>query len=305
MRNILRFLAGVVLACSLVGCGSATTEEASNNVELDSTALRVAVLPTMECLPFYVAQECGLYDSLHLSVNLLTFNASMDADTALHNKRTDVAVTDLVKANLWCSQGDSISILMSADLNLYLVTAATARIKSAKSLKEKIIAITRHSALDYSTDQILTSVNLKSEELNKPQINNIALRASMLDQQQYDGALLPEPYATVSEGKGARRVIGSGDVGCAANMMVLVASDSVQKARKADISLLLKAYDMAVDLINKKAKHEAPLLLSYLPMDEQVPDSLAHVPQFKHAAMPPDSATNSTRQWLKSRSLVK
>ena len=30
----------------------------------DSTALRVVVMPTLDCLPMYVAEECGLFDSL-------------------------------------------------------------------------------------------------------------------------------------------------------------------------------------------------------------------------------------------------
>lgn len=270
---------------------------------VDSTALRVAVLPTMECLPLYVAEECGIFDSLGVSVNLITFEAAMDADTAFCNGTVDVAITDLLKACLWGSQGDSIGIILANDLHLYLVTAQSARIKQTKSIKEKIIAITRHSALDYTTDQILTSVKLSSDDLNKPQINNIYLRASMVDQQQYDGALLPEPYATVCVHHGATRVTGSDSINVGKSLMVAVANDSIMHVRKKDIERFAKAYDIAIDLINQKAQMEAPRFLSYIPTEQMLPDSIAKIPIFRHCSYPSDSVINEANQWLRSRNI--
>ena len=294
------FLVSLFLTLLMTSCGNKQEVEVET---VDSTALSVAVLPTMECLPFYVADECGLFDSLGVNVRLLTFDASMDADTAFCRGAVDVAVTDLFKACLWGSQGDSIGIVLGNDLHLFLVTAQSARIKQTKSIKEKIIGITRHSVVDYTADQMLASIKLGNDELNRPQINDISLRASMVDQQQYDGALLPEPYATLSVSRGGTRVTGTDSLGIGQGLMVAVANDSVLHIRKHDLQLLVKAYDMAVDLINQKAQKEAPRLLSYIPMEQQLPDSLAAIPTFHHSTPPTDSLITQASDWLRSRNL--
>ena len=49
----------------------------------DSAALKVAVMPTLDCLPLYVAQHYNLYDTLRGGVRLKYYKAQMDCDTAM------------------------------------------------------------------------------------------------------------------------------------------------------------------------------------------------------------------------------
>lgn len=46
-------------------------------------ALRIAVLPTLDCIPLYVAKDRHLFDSAQVDVRLLPFTAQMDCDTAI------------------------------------------------------------------------------------------------------------------------------------------------------------------------------------------------------------------------------
>ncbi len=64
----------------------------------DSLALQVAVMPTTDCLPLYLAAECGIADSLGLDMRLRTYMAQMDVDTALQKGRVTVAYSDLIRA---------------------------------------------------------------------------------------------------------------------------------------------------------------------------------------------------------------
>ena len=101
---------------------------------------------------------------------------------------------------------DSIIVLHTDTLTLSLITAKSARIKNIKSLKDKIIAVTRNSAVDATADLIMKKAQMPAEALNRPQINDVKLRAEMLNLGQYDGAILPEPYATVCVDSGGNRV---------------------------------------------------------------------------------------------------
>ncbi len=294
------FLTSVFFA-TFVGCKK---EVISTEVE-DSTALRIAVLPTMDCLPFYVAKECGLFDTIGVKVNLVTFQAAMDADTAFCNNMVDGNVTDLVKACIWRSAGDSIKLILANDLQLHLITAKQARIRSAESIKEKIIALTRNSSVDFVADRILESVKLGSEELNKPQINNIALRGQMTDQNQYDGAILPEPYASVSVQNGGYLVTSSAQLKTVNPMLALVFHEQTIKERKQDIAMVVKAYNQAVELINMNANEDAQRFLNYIPTQNEVPDSIIELPTFKPAMLPNDSILLSIKSWARKRTLLR
>lgn len=299
----MRKLIYISLLCAAVGlCGSCRQTDGTG-ADADSTALRLGVLPTMDCLPFYYADSIGLFDSLGVDVRLISFDAAMDADTAFVNGTVDGLVSDLVKACIWQGQGDTAHVAMVGELRMWLVTASKARVIKAGSLKEKIIGITRHSAVDYFADKILESVKLQSIDLNKPQINNIKLRCLMVDQNQYDGAILPEPYASEAVARGAKRLDGTEDLKVE-NLMCVLFSDSIYKARKPEIDKVKAVYDMAVEALNADTLAN---VLDYIPESHRVylPDTLVTYVPMKPSITYADSMMTDVKKWAKGRGLVK
>ena len=295
---------GYILLCLLtMGLCGACNQTDNVAEENDSTALKLGVLPTIECLPFYYADSLGLFDSLGVDVKLVTFAAAMDADTAFVNGSTDGIVSDLVKACVWTENGDSVHIAMCGDLRLWLVTAQSARLTRAESMKEKIISITRHSALDFFTDKILESVKFNSIDINKPQINDIRLRTLMVDQNQYDGAILPEPYASEAVAHGAKR-LNSTEGMKLEGMMCVLFNDSVYKARKQEIDKIAQVYDMAVEALNADTISN---VLGFFPQQYimQMPDTLYTYTPLRKSYQPSDSMMTLIKQWAKGRELIK
>lgn len=287
----------------LIGLFGSCGQTEKVKMDTDSTALKLGVLPTMECLPFYYADSIGIFDSLGIDVKLVTFEAAMDADTAFVNGCIDGIVTDLVKECIWRGNGDTAHVAMVGDLRLWLVTAPKARLLKAESIKEKIIGITRHSSVDYFADKILESVKLQSIELNKPQINNLRLRGLMVDQDQYDGAILPEPYASEAVARGAKRLTGTEDLKLT-NLLCVLFNDSVSQVRKDEIQKIRQAYDMAVLALNTDTLSN---VLDFFPEQQRIllPDTL-----FKYVPMKPsitydDTMMTDVKKWVKGRGLVK
>lgn len=226
----------------LCSCQYDSFKNKKDGKDSDSLAIHIAVLPTEECNPFYAAQECGIYDSLGVDVKLDTFLSAMDADTAFMNGKVHILVSDSLKAIYLNSiiKGDSIRSVITDTLRLSLMTSTLSRIKSIKNLKEKIVAVTRNSAIDCFADKIMDRAKIKREYLNRPQINKIELRAKMLNLNQYDGAILPEPYATQCEEKGAKRIAKSDEP-----LMRVLIKNSVYKTKKKDINKIIEAYSIA------------------------------------------------------------
>lgn len=282
-------------------CGSCNQTNGTVNEE-DSTAIKLGVLPTMECLPFYYADSIGLFDSLGVNVHLVTFDAAMDADTAFVNGKIDGIVTDLVKACIWQGQGDTARVAMVGELRMWLITAPKARLLKAESLREKIIGITRHSAVDYFADKILESVKLQSIDLNKPQINNIRIRGLMVDQDQMDGAILPEPYASEAVARGARRLNGTEEMKVA-NLMCVLFNDSIHQARKREIENIRSVYDQAVTALNADTRSN---VLEYIPKEHRtaMPDTLFRYSPLHVSMAYADSMMTDVKKWAKGRKLV-
>lgn len=300
-KALLYLLLFINTALIMISCGSTSGKKSS---DIDTTSLKIGVMPTMDCLPFYVAEKSGMFDSLKTDITLKTFDSAMNCDTALAGGSIDGAASDIIKAVLLKQQGDSIKIVMGGDMELYLLTAKSARIRNASSIKEKIVAITRNSAVDFTADKILESVKLGSEELNKPQINSLNIRTQMLCQNQYDGALLPEPYATLCESKGCNRIADSKSLGL--RLSALYINEKKIKGHEEDIKKLITAYNDAVEFINKKIEEgKTNQLLSFLPEKFNIPDSLMHKDFMSYASLPTDSALTSAYDWLKERELIK
>ncbi len=291
----------IITLLSFFSCNKKTDVVAEEVI--DSTALSIAVLPTYDCIPFYYAAKEGIFDSLNVKVRLITFKSSMDADTAFVNGEALGTITDIVKCALWRGQGDSVKVVMAMDPNISLVTANAARLFQTSSIKERIIAITRHSILDFTTDKILESVKMASTDLNKPQINDIVLRTRMTDQNQYDGALLPEPYTTeATKLYGAKLLTTSQQLGL--NYMATLAfNDSTIKTRKDEISKVIKAYQIAVDQLNKRQQYP----LQYIPKEStiEVSDTLFEYIPIASPSLPSHALLNNVNTWLVGRKLLK
>lgn len=283
----------------LGACGNKEGAEGDN----DSTALRLGILPTMECLPFYYADSLGMFDSLGMNVKLVTFDAAMDADTAFQKRHIDGIVSDLVKACVWKANGDSVTVVMGADMKMWLVTAQNARLLKVESIKEKIIGSTRNSAEDLFCDKILEYAKLQPLDLNTPQINNIKLRTMMVDQNQYDGAILPEPFASEAVARGAKRVVNSTNLRLA-NMMCVVFNDTTIKKRNNEIKKLSKVYDEAVNALNSDTTVN---ILGFFPEEHSifVPDTLFTFSPLKPSSTPSDSLKGVVEKWARGRGLIK
>ena len=299
MRKLFFLIYSLLITAALGSCGQAQSTADSK----DSTTLMLGVLPTVDCLPFYYADSVGLFDSHGLKISLVTFDAAMDADTAFMNGTIDGIVTDLVKACIWNENTDSMSVVMTGELRLWLVASSEAQLQNSENLKEKIIGITRHSSIDYFADKILASAKLKSIDLNKPQINNIKLRTQMVNQNQYDGAILPEPYASEAIAKGGNRLESTMNLG-AEELMCVLFNDSVYKDRNMDICKIKDVYDAAVKALNADSTSNR---LDYIPRSHRlcIPETMFQYTPLNPSIQPKDSIIQDIKSWAKGRGLIK
>ena len=155
MKTMLTILATLLLLSS---CGQSyeekrrmTREQQRRQWRADSAALKVAVMPTLDCLPLYIAKERGFFEKQGVDVRLKRYTAQMDCDTAVERGRVEGLVSDLVRSERMQQHGTPLRYVAATDAYWQLITNRQARIRELKQLDDKMVAMTRYSATDLLT----------------------------------------------------------------------------------------------------------------------------------------------------------
>lgn len=266
----------------------------------DSAALKVAVMPTLDCLPLWVARSYGMFDSLGVDIRLKWFTAQMDCDTAIARNRVELAVTDLVRAQWLINHGTQLELPIATNAYWLLVSNRNSRIKELKQLDDKMIAMTRHSATDLLADYAIDSAKLKQERVFKVQINDVNVRMQMLRNNVIDALLLTEPLATAALKDKHKVIMDSRKLDLRLGAIALRKSIANDKTRQKQLDALTKAYNMAVDSINKNGiARYAELIEKFCRVDRATIDSIAHSPlKFTHAQKPREKDLERAKKWI-------
>ena len=172
----------------------------------DSLALHVAVLPIEDCLPLYVAEARGLADSVGLDLRLVRYDALMDVDTAYLRRHVEVAWEDSFRLAEYHTRhphfvpgNDSVeadTLWGPTPGRLFFIASRKSKVKKLKDLGERMVAVTRWSLIDSLCTMAVDAGEVNQQDVYRPQINNVKLRARMLRENLIDCAILPEPYAS-------------------------------------------------------------------------------------------------------------
>ena len=299
-------LLAAVTVLLMVACGQSyeetkriTREQRREAFRRDSAALKIAVMPTLDCLPLFVAQQYELFDSVEGGVRLKFYMAQMDCDTAIQRGRVEGVVTDLVRAMRIDQQGVKMRYVAATNAYWQLVTNRNARIKQLKQLDDKMVAMTRYSATDLLTDCARDSVKLAAERLYKVQINDLNVRVQMLMNNEIDALWLPEPQATQARIMKHALVLDSRNVSLNLGIMAFREKEMRRQARAKQLALLIKAYNQACDSINKNGiAHYKQIFIDRYQMKAALVDSLPQDIRFPHACGPRQQDVTFVEKWL-------
>ena len=149
---------------------------------------------TLDGLPFHIAKTQGIYDSLGLDLTILSFNSANDRDAAFQTRKMDGMITDYPSAvALQAIHHTDLGFILKNDGYFCFIVSKESNINQLEQLKEKNIAVSRNTVIEYATDQLLSKAGIKHTEINMPEIGQLPLRLQMLQYNQ----LMPLSYPTL------------------------------------------------------------------------------------------------------------
>ena len=285
----------------LVCCGTSTQEhnkryqkEKAENARQDSLAFKVAVLPTLDCLPIFVAVESGIYSSMGVDIRLKEKTAQMDCDEAFVQGKVECMCSDLMRTERLRQKGIGIDYITSTNAYWQLLGNSKGRIQEIKHLGDKMVGMSRYSGTDYFSTLAIDSVKI-SLPVFRVQVNDVTVRMMMLLNNEIDAAVLTEPQATAARMQ--KHTVLADTRHKDIQLGVIAARNRLagDPYREKQMDAFVKGYDMACDSINEKGiAYYSAVIKKYYDIAPSVMESLPHL-NYHHAIPPRQKDIDRTR----------
>jgi NitT/TauT family transport system substrate-binding protein len=277
-RAVLGLALTVAAATALTGCsalGSDSSTPSSSGGGLEKTKIKVAILPTVDTVPLWLAQEGGYFKAEGLEVEAVTAASGQAAMTKAISGEADIAISSYMPFFVAKSTGaadlqfvsDATSV---SSKSVAIVTVPNSPVKTINDLGGKRIAMTAKN----TASDLLAKSQMKDHGVDIDKVNWVQMPfpnvAAALQQGQVDAALLPEPF--ISQAAKTAGAIPVADVNSGATQdFPLSGYASTRKWVQANPKTLA-AFQRAMakassDTTNDRSKIE-PILVKYAKIDE-------------------------------------
>ncbi|HEX9014098.1 MAG TPA: ABC transporter substrate-binding protein, partial [Anaerolineaceae bacterium] len=210
-RRILLVLIAFLLSSSLPACAAAQTQVPQATTA--PVALKITVLPILEALPIYVAQQQGLFAAHGVSVQVVSAASAPERDQLVASGQVDGMINELLGAMLYNKNGTQVEVVRyarasSSSSALFRILASKqSGITSVSALKGVPIGISSGTIIEYVTDRVLQKEGLGAGDIQNVAVPKLSDRLALLASGGLKAAVLPEPQTELAVQQGAVVVI--------------------------------------------------------------------------------------------------
>ncbi|MTK12144.1 MAG: metal ABC transporter substrate-binding protein [Clostridiaceae bacterium] len=295
-KKIISLISAAALIVTMTACSS--TKE-----KVTKQTTTIGLMPSVDAVPFIVADEKGYFKNHGLDVKLQVFKSAKDRDAAFQSGVLDGVTADEVAVSLYQNSDFNVKITGVTDGDFMLVASKASGIKSIKDIKGKSAAISDKTVIEYTLDKILEKNSMKPEDIKKELVPAIPTRVEMLRNNKIDLALLPEPFSTLAIKDGGVLLANARNLGMSPGISAFTEKSIASKGK--EIKELYKAYDEAVQYINDtpiSQYEDIVIKAAGYPKDMK---GKINLPKFRKNALPSEEELKLVIDWTKNKGLVK
>jgi len=295
-----RFLFVVLVALltvSLAGCG---TEE--------PTTLKMALLPIVDVLPMYVAEQNGYFEAQDIQIELVPVKSARERDALIQAGEVDGMLTDVPGVGLFNQETVQVKIVATARRAypgsplFRLLAAPGSQIDAAIDLAGVKIGISQNTVIEYITDRMLEKSGLGTDQIAIEEIKDIPVRFEQLMNGQLQAATLPDPLASGAIVAGARLVVDDSQF-MGYSQSVLAFNLQALEDKSQTVDKFLAAWNKAVADLNSDPEAYRDLLIEKGRVPESVQDSYA-MPPFPEGEITSPDQWDDVVAWLLDKGLI-
>ena len=270
-------------------------------------ALKVALLPIPDVLPFHVARELGLFDQAGVQVEAVPVSSPLDRDQLMQAGQIDGMLTELTTTAYFNRSGTSVKIVSVARRPLEghalfrILAAPGSNLKQPSDLAGVPIGVSMHTVIEYVTDRLLASQGVDNIDMKSVPV--IPERFQLLMQGQLKAATLPEPLASSAMSAGAIQVVSDAAYPDY-SISVLSFSKKALSSRPEKIRAFLKAWDQAAARLNSEPESYYAIMRKTIRLPPNVQKTFK-IPVFPRKEIPGPDRWRDVMDWMIAKKLLK
>jgi NitT/TauT family transport system substrate-binding protein len=298
-----------VAACG----GKAETSEMEADTEVPNeaakpVALKIAVLPIIDTLPLYVAQQQGFFEKHGVSVELIPVASAPERVQLMAAGQVDGTINETLAVMQFNKDGVQVQAVRCALRptagygHFFILASGQSGITTPEGLKNVEIGVSQGTVIEYVTERLLQNAGLSTNEIAIIPVPKIPDRMSLLASGELQAATLPDPLGALAVQSGAVIVMDD-SAHPEYGFSIYSFRKSVIDAHPKAIKGFLAAIDEAVALINA----DPTKYTSILSDNNIVPPPLLDaykVPPFPAAGVPTEAEWNDALSWAKDKGML-
>ena len=300
--RIARPLLVLLFSLSLVlsACASATPAEV--------VTLKIAVLPIIDTLPMYVAQQEGLFAKHGVTVEFVPVASAPERDQLLAAGQADGTVNETLAVMLFNKDAVQMQVVRYALRpvegygHFFILASAQSGIAAPADLKGVEIGVSQGTVIEYVTERILQAEGLSKDDIKTIAVPKIPDRMSLLASGELQAGVLPDPLASLAVIQGAVKVVDDSQYP-QYGFSVLSFRKQVIDEHPEAVKAFLAAIEEASDLINlDPAKYN-----SVLSEQKLVPEPLIGkfaIPPFPDQSVPTEAEWADALAWAQEKGML-
>jgi NitT/TauT family transport system substrate-binding protein len=307
MNHIRIFFTIILSALLVTACGPA--EQPAGEALVDEPiTLKIAVLPIIDTLPLYVAQQQGIFKKHGVSVELVPVASAPERVQLMAAGQVDGTINETLAVMQFNKEGVQVQAVRYALHpsngygHFFILASRQSAITTPDGLRNVEIGVSQGTVIEYVTERLLQAEGLSIDEIKTIPVPKIPDRMSLLASGELSAATLPDPLGALAVQSGAAIVIDD-SAHPEYGFSIYSFRKDVIDAHSDDVVNFLLAIDEAIELINADPTRFTDILSEA----SIVPPPLLEaykVPPFPHAGVPTETEWNDALSWAKSKGML-
>lgn len=289
-----------VLLLLLMACAPAAPKE--------TVTLRIAVLPIIDTLPMYVAQQEGLFAKHNVNVEFIPVASAPERDQLLAAGQADGTVNETLAVMLFNKESIQMQAVRYALRpapgygHFFIIASGQSGITSVEGLKGVEIGVSQGTVIEYVTERLLQAEGFTADEIKTIAVPKIPDRMSLLASGELNAGVMPDPLASLVVAQGGV-IVADDSKHPEYGFSVISFRKPVIDANPEAVKGFLAAVEEAASLLNADpAKYK-----NVLSEQNLVPPPLLETyrtPPFPSAGVPTVEEWNDALNWLKDKGIL-
>jgi len=270
--------------------------------------LKVALLPIVDVLPFYVAEASGYFDSDRIKITGLPVGSALERDQLLQAGEIDGVLNEMTTVAGFNRNNIRVKVVSVARHPapghplFRLLSAPGSGLSVPADLAGIPIAVSTNTIIEYVTDRLLTAKGLKPEQIVKKSVPVIPERYQLLMTGRLKAAVLPDPLAKSALKAGAGQIFDDTDnPGYSVSVLTFTVAAIDGKAEA--IRFFLKGWDRAAAAINNNPEAWRDLLLEKIRVPKNIRKTYI-IPPFPRGKVPDAKQWADVLDWMTGKGLI-